>query len=441
MVQAVWSTAHGHPLRVTNLAASRCCGSARTSTRCSSCSRRSGGCGRAPTAARRAGDRDRARRAARLPARAQAPRLAAARASASRSTYLLYPPTTWLALNEFHPGRARDARAAVRVLVPRRGPPRAVRRVRAARRDLPRGHAARDRRVRRLVRARARPAARGPGDRGRGRRWTLRRGHARDPALPRRRDAVRRALQRGARRGSAPSRATLFGLAFDHGGVRYLLDARPAARGALPARAGRARRAARARAEPPLGDAGADRRSTSTTRPRSSRRSSPRPCSAARASVRASARRSRRSRSRRALVGNYLLGAIPLWHELPRGESLQSRAAVVTEHDRVAGAGARADSAARSVVSATNSLGAHLSARSRVLSFPYVQDAKWIAVDETQPGYADRLAPLPTAAQVVVAADEPRVAARLRAGRRARLPPRPAALARAGSSGAAGTRR
>ena len=53
------------------------------------------------------------------------------------------------------------------------------------------------------------------------------------------------------------------------------------------------------------------------------------------------------------------------------------------------------------VVSATNSLGAHLSARRRVLSFPYIQDAKWVAVDETAPGYADRLAPLPTAAQVV----------------------------------------
>ena len=53
------------------------------------------------------------------------------------------------------------------------------------------------------------------------------------------------------------------------------------------------------------------------------------------------------------------------------------------------------------VVSATNSLGAHLSARRRILSFPYIQDATWVAVDETRPGYADRLAPLPTATQVV----------------------------------------
>jgi hypothetical protein len=51
-------------------------------------------------------------------------------------------------------------------------------------------------------------------------------------------------------------------------------------------------------------------------------------------------------------------------------------------------------------VSATNSLGAHLSARERVLSFPYVQDADWIAADETQPGYGDRIAPLATAARL-----------------------------------------
>jgi uncharacterized membrane protein len=101
-----------------------------------------------------------------------------------------------------------------------------------------------------------------------------------------------------------------------------------------------------------------------------------------------------------ALAGNYRLGAIPVWRELPGGETLQANAATVTEHDRIA---ARAlelipDNA---VVSATNSLGAHLSARKRILSFPFVRDATWIAADETQPGYADRIAPLPTAAQLV----------------------------------------
>jgi hypothetical protein len=71
----------------------------------------------------------------------------------------------------------------------------------------------------------------------------------------------------------------------------------------------------------------------------------------------------------------------------------------VSSHDRIA---ARALSMipGAAVVSATNSLGAHLSARSRILSFPYIQDATWVAADETQPGYADRLAPLPTAVQL-----------------------------------------
>ena len=47
-------------------------------------------------------------------------------------------------------------------------------------------------------------------------------------------------------------------------------------------------------------------------------------------------------------------------------------------------------------MTATNSLGGHLSGRRRVLSFPVVQDATWIAADETRPGYRDRIAPLAT---------------------------------------------
>jgi uncharacterized membrane protein len=100
-----------------------------------------------------------------------------------------------------------------------------------------------------------------------------------------------------------------------------------------------------------------------------------------------------------ALVGNYRLGAIPIWRELPGGQTLQANAAHVTAHDRIAARALRLIPA-DAVVSATNSLGAHVSARRRVLSFPYVQDATWIAADETQPGYADRVAPLPTAAQL-----------------------------------------
>jgi uncharacterized membrane protein len=97
-----------------------------------------------------------------------------------------------------------------------------------------------------------------------------------------------------------------------------------------------------------------------------------------------------------ALAGSYRLGPIPAWREVPGGSRFQATAAHVTEHDRIAAKALRLIPKS-AVVSATNTLGGHLSARRRVLSFPYVQDATWIAADETQPGYADRYAPLPTA--------------------------------------------
>ena len=95
------------------------------------------------------------------------------------------------------------------------------------------------------------------------------------------------------------------------------------------------------------------------------------------------------------IAANYVLGAIPVWRAFPGGESLGSRQHEVTAHDDVAERALRLipDDA---VVSATNSLGGHLSERRRVLSFPVFGGASWIAADETQPGYADRVAPLAT---------------------------------------------
>jgi uncharacterized membrane protein len=100
-----------------------------------------------------------------------------------------------------------------------------------------------------------------------------------------------------------------------------------------------------------------------------------------------------------ALVGNYRLGAIPLWRELPGGQSYQATASRISSHDRAALRAVRLVPAG-AVVSVSNSLGAHLSARRRVLSFPYLEDATWVAADETVPGYADRLAPIPAATQL-----------------------------------------
>ena len=95
------------------------------------------------------------------------------------------------------------------------------------------------------------------------------------------------------------------------------------------------------------------------------------------------------------LAANYVLGAIPLWRYFPGGESLGTREHVVSAHDDVAARAVRLipDDA---VVSATNSLGAHLSGRRRLHSFPYLHDSTWVAADETRPGYADRTSALAT---------------------------------------------
>jgi uncharacterized membrane protein len=101
-----------------------------------------------------------------------------------------------------------------------------------------------------------------------------------------------------------------------------------------------------------------------------------------------------------ALLGNYRLGPFPAWQHVPGGQRFQATAAHVTAHDRIASRALRLIPR-NAVVAATNSLGAHLSARRRFLSFPFLQDATWIAVDETQPGYGDRFAPMLTAENLV----------------------------------------
>ena len=90
-----------------------------------------------------------------------------------------------------------------------------------------------------------------------------------------------------------------------------------------------------------------------------------------------------------ALAANYRIGPIPLWRELPLGERFGAREHWVTRHDRIAGEGLRRVPRG-AVVTATNSLGAHLSERRRILSFPLLADATWAAVDETRPSFRDR---------------------------------------------------
>jgi uncharacterized membrane protein len=94
-----------------------------------------------------------------------------------------------------------------------------------------------------------------------------------------------------------------------------------------------------------------------------------------------------------ALFANYRLGPIPLWRELPWGSTFQSRDSYVSPHDRIA------ERALHTVpdgviVSATNALGAHLSARRRILSWPRLSDATWVAIDETRASYLDTSDPV-----------------------------------------------
>jgi uncharacterized membrane protein len=101
-----------------------------------------------------------------------------------------------------------------------------------------------------------------------------------------------------------------------------------------------------------------------------------------------------------ALVASWKVGAIPLWGVVPGGEDYQRNDWRVTAHDHAA-----AEAVSRvpkgAIVSATNVLGAHLSARRRVLSLPLLDDATWVVADETRSSYADRSAPLPAAAALV----------------------------------------
>jgi uncharacterized membrane protein len=107
-----------------------------------------------------------------------------------------------------------------------------------------------------------------------------------------------------------------------------------------------------------------------------------------------------------ALLASWKIGAVPLWGAVPGGEDYQRNDWRVTAHDRVA---ARAVSLVPSgaVVSSTNVLGAHLSARRRVLSLPKLADATWVVADETRSSYADRVAPLPAAAALVRLRESP----------------------------------
>jgi uncharacterized membrane protein len=89
-----------------------------------------------------------------------------------------------------------------------------------------------------------------------------------------------------------------------------------------------------------------------------------------------------------AILGNYWLGPIPIWRFVPGGQTFQAKSTHISRHDRIAARMLKLIPAT-APVTATNSLGAHLSERKRIFSFPYLRDATWVIVDERKPSLGD----------------------------------------------------
>jgi len=90
-----------------------------------------------------------------------------------------------------------------------------------------------------------------------------------------------------------------------------------------------------------------------------------------------------------ALVAGILLGPLPVWSHVPFGSELAAREHLVGSHAEVAERALRLIPADAGV-SATNTLGAHLSGRRRIFSFPVLGEAEWVAVDRTRPSHRDQ---------------------------------------------------
>jgi uncharacterized membrane protein len=100
------------------------------------------------------------------------------------------------------------------------------------------------------------------------------------------------------------------------------------------------------------------------------------------------------------VIAGVVYGPNPLWSHVPFGEDLAAHDHAVTAHDRIA------DRALRRIptgvaVSATNTLGAHLSERRRVFSFPVLRDARWVAIDTRRLSYFDHAIGGPRAEQAL----------------------------------------
>ncbi len=89
------------------------------------------------------------------------------------------------------------------------------------------------------------------------------------------------------------------------------------------------------------------------------------------------------------LVSGYRLGPLPFWKHIPGGSSRQVIQFTVTPHDR-AMARAVALVPVGVPVSVSNQLGGRLSDRRRVLNWPIIDDAQWVLVDTKQAWLIDK---------------------------------------------------
>jgi uncharacterized membrane protein len=107
------------------------------------------------------------------------------------------------------------------------------------------------------------------------------------------------------------------------------------------------------------------------------------------------------------LLSGVSLGPLPWWGAVPGvGSDERTEQYRVDDHARAA-ARAVALIPDDAPVSAGNLLGAHLSERERILTFPEVGEAEWVAVDRRRPYLGDRLAPAGHAIEVARLAARP----------------------------------
>ena len=88
------------------------------------------------------------------------------------------------------------------------------------------------------------------------------------------------------------------------------------------------------------------------------------------------------------LVATVLYGPVPIWRHVPFGQKVGASQYRITARDHAAAAAVRLIPP-DAPVSATNTMGAHLSARRRVFNFPTLEEARWIAVDTLRMSYGD----------------------------------------------------